>query len=522
MSPAIDRKIQMRENLSAGLVVFLISLPLSLGISLASNAPLMSGVIAAIVAGLIVSLLSGSEVSVSGPAAGLATAVVAGQQAVGSFEGFLVAVILAGAFQIVLGMLRAGFLTSLIPTSVIQGMVFGIGVIIIFQQVPHALGLKESFHFEESIFCVSSEFCRKAVDEDGRVWLTKVNEATTMVFFGSLFLLIWWSRQAARRTRFFSLLPGPLAAVLFGVLLNHMLGAIDSDFLLRPENGHLVQLPQFTGIDELLKSAPGLDLSWFRNKAVWEVAFSLAAIASIQSLLSVEASDKLDPARRVSKPNRELVAQGVGNMVSGLLGGLPMTSVIVRSSTNIYAGAHGRLASFTHGILLLLSIILLPKLINMIPLASLGAILLFFGYQLANPKTIKRVYANGLEQLIPFAATTVCILVIDLFTGVLVGTFIGLLVVLKMNHHSSFTLIRDGNDFFLRFAKDVTFLQKFVLRKTLASIPDGANIYIDGGGAMFIDYDIRDVIDDFTCSALERDIQVSVQNMYAYRPAQAA
>jgi MFS superfamily sulfate permease-like transporter len=517
MNPALGRSAFLRQDLSAAVVVFLIALPLSLGISIASDAPLLSGVITGIVGGVVVSLFSGSELSVSGSAAGLAAVVVAGQQALGSFEAFVVATILAGAFQILLGMMRAGFIASLIPASVIRGMVVGIGIIIICQQVPHALGIKNTLHFEESVLCLFSEFCEEDSAQELQSSLNKPNEAATIIFFGSLILLAWWNRNAHAGRRFFLLLPPPLAAVLTGIAINQGLGLIDPDLLLSSGSGYLVQLPEFSGFSELMKSAPDLDLSFFRNEKVWQVAASLAVVASIQSLLSVEATDKLDPARRVSDPNRELIAQGVGNAVSGFLGGLPMTSVIVRSSANIYAGAHSRIACLGQGILLLLSVLFLAKLINLIPLASLGAILLVVGFQLVNLGAMQRIFSSGPEQWIPFIVTAVSVIAIDLFTGVLLGTVVGLLIVLKMNFHTAFTVIREGNDFFVRFAKDVTFLQKFVLRRTLAKIPDGATVYIDGGGAMFIDYDIRDVIDDFKQSATERDIEVSVRNLYAYK-----
>lgn len=517
MNAARPRSTFLRQDLSAAVVVFLIALPLSLGISIASDAPLLSGVITGIVGGIIVSLLSGSELSISGCAAGLAAVVVAGQQTLGSFEAFLVATILAGAFQIMLGLLRAGFIASLIPASVIRGMVVGIGLIIIFKQAPHALGVKNTFHFEESLLCLFSEFCEGDSAEEIQSAVNKPNEAATIIFFGSLLLLVWWNKNAYAGRRFFLLIPPPLAAVFSGIVLNQVLGLIDPSLMLGSGSGYLVQLPEFNGFSELLKASPDVDVSFFKDPRVWAVAASLSVVASIQSLLSIEATDKLDPVRRVSDPNRELIAQGIGNAVSGFLGGLPMTSVIVRSSANVYAGAHSRVAGLGHGFLLLLSVVFLSRFINLIPLASLGAVLLVIGFQLVNPRSLKSIFTNGAEQWIPFTVTAVSVITVDLFSGVLLGTAVGLLIVLKMNFHTAFTVIREDNDFFVRFAKDVTFLQKFVLRRTLAKIPDGANVYIDGGGAMFIDYDIRDVIDDFKQSAAEREIDVSVRNLYAYK-----
>ncbi len=517
MSPAHSRSYFLRQDIGAGVVVFLIALPLCLGISLASDAPILSGVITGIVAGLLVSVLSGSEVSVSGPAAGLATVVAAGQQQLGSFEALLVATILAGLLQVLLGVLRAGFIASLIPSSVIHGMVVGIGLIIMFRQVPHALGWKGSLHFDESLFCVSSDFCRGSTVSEVTTAFTKSNGAATLIFFCSLLLLVLWARRAYAGSKVFLAIPPPLAAVAAGVGLNWLLGALDPELMLRGDEGYLVQLPALSGLSDILRAAPVLNSDLLRDEKVWQVAGSLAIIASIQSLLSVEAADKIDPWRRVSDPNRELLAQGLGNIVAGAFGGLPMTSVIVRSSANVYAGAHSRVASLCHGALLLFAITTVPALINQIPLASLGAILLFVGFQLVNPKMVREIYQSGPEQFIPFVVTTAAVMFVDLFTGVLLGTAVGLLIVLKMNFHTSFTIIREGNDFFVRFAKDVTFLQKFVLRRTLAAIPDGANVYIDGGGAMFVDYDIRDVVEDFKRSAPEREIEVSVRNVHAYK-----
>lgn len=517
MNPSHLRPSFLRQDLSAAVVVFLIALPLSLGISLASDAPPLSGVITGIVAGLIVSLFSGSELSISGCAAGLSAVAVAGQQTLGSFEAFLVATILAGLLQIGFGLLRAGFIASLIPASVIRGMVVGIGLIIMFKQAPHALGVKNTFHFDESLLCLFSGFCEGESAQEIRAATNKPNEAATIIFLGSLLLLVWWHKNAHAGRKLFLLIPPPLAAVVAGIALNQGLGIIDPDLMLGPGSGYLVQLPDFSGFSELLKASPDIDMSFFRDPKVWTVAASLSVVASIQSLLSIEATDKLDPIRRVSDPNRELVAQGIGNAVSGFLGGLPMTSVIVRSSANVYAGAHSRIAGLGHGILLLLSVVFLSRFINLIPLASLGAVLLVVGFQLVNPRTLKSIFTQGAEQWIPFCVTAVSVISIDLFTGVLLGTVVGLLIVLKMNFHTAFTVIREDNDFFVRFAKDVTFLQKFVLRRTLAKIPDGSNVYIDGGGAMFIDYDIRDVIDDFKQSAAEREIDVSVRNLYAYK-----
>ncbi len=507
----------LQNDLTAGLVVFLIALPLNLGIALASNAPLASGLVAGLAAGLIVSLLSGSQLSISGPSAGLAAFVVAGQQTLGSFEALLAATLVAGALQVLAGFLRAGFIASLIPASVIQGMVFGIGLIIMFKQVPNALGLKADLHFEESLLGLSSQSYWRDASEMLKSAATSLNEASIAIFFASLLLLVWWDRKARGGAPFVRFVPAPLIAVCAGSALNLIFGALGPDYVLGEDSGRLVSIPVFSKMGDFVSLLPTLNLSALGRPEVWQFGFMLAAVASVQSLLSLEATDKLDPLRRHSLPNRELVAQGIGNMASAALGGLPMTSVIIRSSTNIFAGASSRFACFFHGCLLLIAIFLLPGLINSIPLASLGAILLTIGYRLANPKLVMASLRNGADQFIPFIVTAVSVVALDLFHGVLLGTAVGLLIVLRMNFHSAFTIVRDGNDFFVRFAKDVTFVQKFVLRRTLAKVPDRSRVFIDGGGAMFIDFDIRDVVEDFIQSAQQREIEVSVLNIHAYK-----
>lgn len=512
-----SKQANLQSDLTAGLVVFLIALPLNLGIALASNAPLVSGLVSGLAAGLLVSLLSGSQLSISGPSAGLAAFVVAGQQTLGSFEALLAATIIAGALQVLAGCLRAGFVASLIPASVIQGMVFGIGLIIMFKQVPHALGLKADLHFEESLLGLSSHSYWHEASEMLKSAATSLNEGSVTIFFVSLILLMWWDRKARKGWHIAKFLPAPLVAVCVGSVLNFFFGALGPEYMLGEDSGRLVNIPVFSKAGDFVSLLPTLTTSAFARLEVWQFAFMLAAVASIQSLLSLEATDKLDPLRRHSSPNRELIAQGVGNMASAALGGLPMTSVIIRSSTNIFAGASSRFACFFHGCVLLVAIFLIPRLINTIPLASLGAILLTIGYRLANPKLVMNSLRNGADQFIPFLVTAVSVAAVDLFHGVLLGTAVGLLIVLRMNFHSAFTIVRDGDDFFVRFAKDVTFVQKFVLRRTLARVPNHSRVYIDGGGAMFIDFDIRDVVEDFIKSAQQRGIEVSVLNIHAYK-----
>lgn len=511
-----DRAIRLeffRQDLSAGFVVFLVALPLCLGISLASEVPLISGLITGIVAGILVSLISGSHLSVSGPAAGLTMTVIAAQKAIGSFEGLLAATALSGVIQMVFGLLRFGHLANFFPSSVIKGMLAGIGIIIIFKQVPHAVGWHEGLELDESVFCLLSPFCAHSTTSS--VW-ESVHELTILpvaICLSSVALILWWDSKAARSLPICKLFPGPLAAVVLGVLLQLAAEAFLPAMALQHDAGHLVSIPKMDGVADLFAGGPSLRWDWLSSSAVWTAAFAIALIGSIETLLCIEATDKLDPLRRVSRPNRELTAQGLGNIAAGLLGGIPMTSVIVRSSANVYAGARTRLSAFFHGVLLLVSVVCIPGVLNLIPISALAGILILVGYKLTNVKLIRGMYAQGLDQFLPFAITALSVVVFDLLTGVMIGTFVGLLVILRMNHHASYTIVHDGSHFYIRFAKDVSFLQKMSFKRELARIPNGASIFIDGGGAMFIDHDILEILEDFQRSAPDRGLDVSVRNI---------
>jgi MFS superfamily sulfate permease-like transporter len=511
-----------RQDLAAGFVVFLVALPLCLGIALASGVDPIAGIITGIVAGLLVSVLSGSELSVSGPAAGLTVTVIHGQQAIGSFEGLLVATALSGVFQILFGGLRAGLLATFFPTSVIKGMLAGIGIIIAFKQIPHAIGWHQEVELEESIFCLLPGSCAHSTTGSFMESLSDLSLIPLLVSVLSIVLLIFWERSAARGSQFFKLFPGALAAVLLGVALNYVVGSISPELMLHKDAGQLVDLPRLSGVFDLFDGGPTLSSKWLLDPTVWSTAITIALIGSIETLLCLEATDKLDPLRRVSRPNRELIAQGIGNITAGCLGGIPMTSVIVRSSANIYAGGRTRLSGFIHGLFLLVSVLALPGLLTRIPLAALAAVLILVGYKLANVKLIASQYRAGMDQFLPFAVTAISVVSFDLLSGVAIGTLVGLLVVLKMNYHSAFSLIRDDNQFYLRFAKDVSFLQKVSIKKALARIPDNSTVFIDGGGAMFIDYDILEIIEDFRRSSVDRKIDVNVRNLNPVKSAISA
>jgi MFS superfamily sulfate permease-like transporter len=502
----------LRQDISAGFVVFLVALPLCLGIAVASEAPPISGLITGIIAGIFVSFLAGSELSVSGPAAGLTVTVISATQAIGSFEGLLVATILSGCFQLLLSGLRAGHLATFFPSAVIKGMLAGIGIIIAFKQFPHAIGWKSTFNPEEGMFCFFSPFCLKSLWEQINTTGGHFSPAAILISTSSLAILLWWPNFASRLYRVFRVIPAPLAVVCFGIIFNDALGAIAPSLTLTASEGQLVTIPTLTSVSDLFSHGPSDVWSWLTVSKVWSAALAIAMIGSLETLLSLEAVEKLDPLRRVSRPNRELAAQGIGNIAAGALGGIPMTSVIVRSSTNVYAGGRTRISGIVHGILLLLSVLAIPGLLNQIPLAALSAILILVGYKLADAKLIKGVWHDGLDQFLPFVITALGVVVFDLLTGVFIGTIFGLAVVLVMNHHSAFTVVNDESYYFLRFAKDVTFLQKIALKRALARLPDNSQIVVDCGGAMFVDHDILELLQDFKQSAVDRHISVEITN----------
>jgi MFS superfamily sulfate permease-like transporter len=483
-----------------------------MGIALASGVPPLAGLISGVVAGLLVGLLSGSELSVSGPAAGLAVTVIATQKSLGSLEGLFVATIVAGLIQILIGSLRAGHIATFFPSSVIKGMLAGIGIIIAFKQIPLAVGWQGEFNPEDGIFCFVSPFCLHGLYQSLLEPHVGISATALLISAVSLGILIFWERLTLSLGGLSRVVPAPLAAVLVAIAINTLVGVLAPPLALSSDLGQLVTIPKLTGISDFLSNGPENLFSWLSNSKLWSCALIIALIASVETLLCLEATDKLDPLRRVSRPNRELIAQGIGNMVAGLLGGIPMTSVIVRSSANIYAGARTRISAIVHGALLLVSVLAIPSLLNMIPLAALAAILILVGYKLANIKLIKQVWNSGYDQFLPFAITALGVVFLDLLSGVLIGTVFGLIVVLIMNHHAAFNVVRDGQHFLVRFAKDATFLQKIALKRTLAQIPNNSQVSIDGGGAMFIDHDILELIQEFRDSSENRKINVEIRN----------
>jgi MFS superfamily sulfate permease-like transporter len=461
---------------------------------------------------MVVSLISGSELSVSGPAAGLTATILAGQAVIGSFEGLMIATIISGLVQLLLGAVRAGHIATLFPISVIKGMLAGIGIIIIFKQLPHALGWSGGFDLEEGNLLATLAYAPQSIVHQS---LRSISIGALSVSLASTIVMLGWQAGTTAGNRFFKSCPGALAGVVVGSLLNWAFSRWIPAFELTHAASQLVQLPTISTPSELFSLAPTLSVQWLASKEVWGVGLAIAIIGSVETLLCLEATDKLDPLRRVSRPNRELLAQGTGNILSGLLGGLPMTSVIVRSSANIYAGARTRLSAFTHGALLLLSILLIPNLLNNIPLAALASVLILVGYKLCDAPLLTRMYRSSLDQSLPFIVTVASVIFLDLLTGVAIGTGVGLFFVLRTNYHSAFTVVNDDRIYFIRFNKDVTFIQKVSLKRALARIPDDSSVIIDGGSAMFIDHDILELLEDFKSAAIDRHIKVSLRSFSA-------
>jgi MFS superfamily sulfate permease-like transporter len=497
----------LKNDIPAGIVVFLVALPLCLGIALASGAPLFSGLITGIVGGVIVSWASGSQLSVSGPAAGLTVIVLSAIEKLGSFDKFLLAVALAGALQFAFGVLRAGLIGAYFPTSVIKGMLAAIGIILIMKQLPHAIGYDAELEGDETYM---------PLDAEGTVLdlfrsFGQISVGAVIVSVGAILIILLWETAAFKRNRLLSLIPGPLLAVIWGVAYNLVSAQYFPDYQIVHE--HLVQLSEVAGLPDFVNHFTHPDFSALTSPDVYVVAVTVAIVASLETLLSLEAVDKLDPLKRVAPTNQELRAQGIGNFLCGLIGGLPMTAVIVRSAANVNAGGRTKVASFFHGVLLLLSVSFLTWGLNLIPLATLAAILLLTGYKLAKPALFVEMYRKGMNQLLPFVITIAAILISDLLKGVAIGMVVGLFFVIKANFHAAITLTQDGKNYLLRLQKDVSFLNKALLRSHFDKIQEGASLIIDGSRAQFVDQDILESISDFVAASRDNGISVEVRSL---------
>ncbi len=490
-----------RRDLQSSLVVFLVALPLCLGIALASGAPMSSGLVAGIIGGIVVGALSGSPISVSGPAAGLTVIVASSLQSLGSFDLFMTAVFLSGLFQILFSFCRGGVIGDYFPSSVIRGMLAAIGLILILKQFPHAVGYDADYMGDESFQEAGGEntFTRLLTT------LQMIHWGAIIISLSSFFIIYGWDKMAARGIKFFQLIPGALIAVVSSVFLT-LFFRTNVDFHLRSDQ--LVSLP-LTGLNEFKFFLPSF--SSLLSAKVFIVGFTIALVGSLESLLSVDAADKLDEEGRITDKNRELLAQGIGNSLSGLCGGLPVTAVIVRTSANSNAGAKTRLSAILHSVWLLLAVVLIPLYLNFIPLAALATILILVGYKLTKPKIIKEMYQRGWENFLPFISTIVAILLTDLLTGIAIGMVIGFFFVIKTNLHKAVVMVQDDTMYLIRFHKDVSFLQKASLQKMLRSLPEGSSVLIDGTNSVFVDNDIVDVLEEFVKRAPANGIRVTLK-----------
>jgi len=497
--------LTLGKDLPASIVVSLVALPLCLGIALASGAPLFSGIIAGIIGGIVVGFLSKSQLSVSGPAAGLTVIVLGAIETLPSYEAFLLAVSLSGIFQIGLYFTKSGTLSEFVPSSVITGMLAAIGLILILKQVPHALGYDGEFEGSISF-----------LQRDGLNTFSAISAALSEFLLAgpliiaaiSLTFLFWWDANRPKDGPLRQL-PGPLVVVIFSVLANEFYKAFMP--ALTVQRSHLVQVPVAGSLSDFAGQFAFPDIGMIGLPGVWTTAITLAIVASLESLLCVKAVDEIDPRRRTTDKNHELFAQGSGNFLSGLIGGIPLTSVIVRSSANVEAGAVTKASAILHGFWLLLSVVAIPFVLNLIPLAALAAVLIQVGYKLTKPQLYRQRWRQGLQQFVPFMATILAILFTDLLIGILIGLVIGFVFVIARNFRPAVSVVNDGTFWLVSARRNLYFIHKYELQKSLAAIPDGSTVVIDLDRAEYVDLDNLEIINSFGRNAKFRDIGVSVR-----------
>lgn len=497
-------KKNLKRDLPSSIVVFLVALPLCLGIAMASGAPLFAGLVTGIVGGIVVASLSGSQLSVSGPAAGLTAIVLSAITQLGAYETFLLAVVLAGAIQMILGLLKGGTIGNYFPSSVIEGMLAAIGLTLILKQLPHALGVDSDFFGDESFFQSDDQNTFSAISNA----LSHFSLAAIVISGLSILILVIWPKLKK-----INMIPAPLVVVVVGTLLS--LAFQSSPYALADKQ--LVIIPVVNNFSEFTALFTTPNFSAITDSKVWIVAATIAIVASLETLLSIEAVDKIDPIKRVTPTNRELMAQGAGNMLSGLVGGLPLTSVIVRSSANVNAGGRTKMSAIFHGIWLLLSLLFIPGLINMIPLACLAAILLVTGYKLTRIALFKHMYHKGWDQFVPFVVTIIAVLLTDLLKGVAVGMLLSIFYLLRTNMRNPFfyKIQEDGNKKNLRIklAEEVSFLNKAAIQVVLNKIPQETNVTIDGSNSRYIDPDVLETIFNYKHNAYTKGIIVTLENI---------
>ncbi|MEM0575631.1 SulP family inorganic anion transporter [Flavobacterium polysaccharolyticum] len=506
MSKNVNLFTNLNSDFAAGLVVFLVALPLCLGIAMASGAPLFSGIISGVIGGIIVGYFSQSHISVSGPAAGLTAIVLTSITDLKAFDVFLLAVFLAGVIQLLLGFIKAGSISNYFPNNVIEGMLAGIGIIIILKQLPHAVGYDTDFEGDEAFFQTDGGNTFSSL----LGFFDYIQLGSIVITLISLTILIAWDKLPALKK--LKLIPGALVAVVVGVILNEIFIASDSTLAIQKE--HLVSLPIPTSFEEFKNILITPNFSSITNQKVWIVALTIAIVASIETLLCIEAADRMDLQKRYTNPNVELKAQGIGNIISSLLGGLPMTSVVVRTSANNNAGAKSKMAAIIHGVLLLISVIAIPSILNKIPLATLAAILLLVGYKLAKPATFLHFWHYGKYQFTPFIATLLAVVFTDLLKGVALGIVISILFVLRGNLKRAYSfrkeIYEDGDIIHIDLAQEVSFLNKAAIKSTLAKIPENSKVVIDAKETIYIAHDVLDLITEFK-EIRSKDLNIKVK-----------
>jgi len=500
-----------KDDIPASIVVFLVAMPLCLGIALASGAPLFAGLISGIIGGIIVGALSGSPLGVSGPAAGLAVIVLNAITDLGGFEIFLVALILAGVIQLVMGFAKAGIIAYFFPTSVIHGMLAGIGIIIFLKQIPHAFGYDKDPEGDFEFFQVDGY---NTFDE--LIHMTNfISPGVLVISAISLFILILWDTPFFKKLKFTKLVQGPLVAVVLGIVLNLVFQTIPA---LQISADHLVKVPIPESVSGFFSNFTLPNFAALSNPKVYITAIVIAVVASLETLLCVEASDKQDDLKRITPTNRELKAQGIGNIIAGFIGGLPITQVIVRSSANQQSGGKTKTATILHGVLLLLSVVAMPKVLNLIPLGVLAAILLVVGYKLAKPALFKKMYHEGLGQFVPFVVTIVGIVFTDLLMGIGLGLVVAIFIILRNNFVTPFHLLKEADsensNFKIVLSEDVTFLNKASILKMLNQIPNDAVVEINAANTRFIHFDVIEIIEDFKINATTRNIKVTTIDLH--------
>jgi MFS superfamily sulfate permease-like transporter len=509
MSPSKNNGIfkNLRHDFPASIVVFLVAVPLCLGIALASGAPLFSGIIAGIIGGIVVGALSGSPLGVSGPAAGLAVIVLMAIQELGAFEVFLLAVVLGGIIQVILGYAKAGIIGYYFPSSVIKGMLSGIGIIIILKQIPHAFGYDKDY---EGSLAFAQPDGHNTFSEIFYMF-EAISPGAVIITVISMMILILWERPFMKKIKLFKIVQGPLVVVALGITLNLIFQSIPS---LNLNTEQVVAIPVADSLSGFFGQFTFPAFESITNPAVWITAITIAVVASLETLLCLEATDKLDPFKRISPPNRELKAQGIGNILSGLVGGLPITQVIVRSSTNIQSGGRTKMSAILHGVILLGCAMIIPRVLNLIPLASLAAILFLVGYKLAKPTVFKEMYGLGKKHFAPFMVTILGIVFTDLLSGIAIGLVVAIMNVLYINYKKPFLFEKDKHmkdgTIWLELAEDVTFINKASIQRTLSQIEDGSKVIIDASKSIYIDHDVMEIIQEFETNAKYRDIDLKI------------